>query len=79
MEADSRKRALNSIMGSPVYADRMKVYDTLMFRGYRHLKIDHGKHLSPWPRLHQWSAGHWEYAKEGLIKHHAISSLRFPF
>ena len=32
--------------GSIVYTDRYKSYDALMFCGYRHLRVDHGKYLS---------------------------------
>lgn len=64
--------------GSLVYTDRFKVYDTLMFCGYRHLKIDHGKHFSRGRVYINGLEGFWSYAKERLIKHHGISPLRFP-
>jgi len=31
--------------GSVVYTDKFKSYDSLMFGGYRHLKLDHGKYF----------------------------------
>lgn len=64
--------------GSLVYTDRYKVYDTLMFRGYRHLKVDHGKQFARGRVYINGLEGFWSYAKERLIKHHGISPLRFP-
>lgn len=32
--------------GSVVYSDRFRSYDTLIFCGYRHLRVDHGKRFS---------------------------------
>ena len=32
--------------GSVVYTDKFRSYDSLMFCGYRHLKVDHGKYFS---------------------------------
>jgi hypothetical protein len=29
-----------------VYTDRYGIYDALLFGGYRHLRVDHGKHFS---------------------------------
>ena len=64
--------------GSIVYTDRYQIYDALMFCGYRHLKIDHGKYFSRGKVYINGLEGFWSYAKERLIKHHGISPGRFP-
>jgi transposase len=33
-------------LGSIVYTDKFKGYDSLMFCGFRHLKVDHGKRFA---------------------------------
>ena len=64
--------------GSIVYTDKYQIYDSLMFCGYRHLKIDHGKNFSRGRVYINGLEGFWSYAKERLIKHHGISPGRFP-
>jgi transposase len=64
--------------GSIVYTDCFKSYDALMFCGYRHLKVDHGKHFSRGRVYINGLEGFWSYAKERLAKHHGISPERFP-
>ena len=65
--------------GSIVYTDKFRVYDSLMFCGYRHLKIDHAVRFSR-GRVHiNGLEGFWSFAKERLIKHHGIAPTRFPF
>jgi len=64
--------------GSIVYTDRYQIYDALMFCGYRHLKIDHGKYFSRGKVYINGLEGFWSYAKERLIKHHGISPEYFP-
>lgn len=65
--------------GSIVYTDRYKVYDALMFCGYRHLRVDHGKYFSRGRVYINGLEGFWSYAKERIMKHHGISPGRFPF
>ncbi len=64
--------------GSIVYTDKFKSYDTLMFCGYRHLKIDHKKRFSSGKVYINGVEGFWSYAKERLIKHHGVSKGKFP-
>ena len=65
--------------GSIVYTDRFQIYDSLMFCGYRHLKIDHAVHFSR-GRVHiNGLEGFWSFAKERLMKHHGIAPRHFPF
>jgi len=64
--------------GSIVYTDRYQIYDALMFCGYRHLKVDHGKYFSRGRVYINGLEGFWSYAKERLTKHHGISPERFP-
>lgn len=64
--------------GSIVYTDRFKIYAALMFCGYRHLKVDHGKHFSRGRVYINGLEGFWSWAKERVMKHHGISPQRFP-
>ena len=64
--------------GSIVYTDKFKSYDSLMFCGYRHLKIDHKKLFASGKVYINGVEGFWSYAKERLIKHHGVSKEKFP-
>jgi transposase len=64
--------------GAIVYTDKYRSYDSLMFCGYRHLKIDHGKKFSSGKVYINGIEGFWSYAKERLIKHHGVSKEKFP-
>lgn len=57
-------------LGSIVYTDKFKIYDSLMFYGYRHLKLDHKVRFSR-GRVHiNGLEGFWSCAKERLTKYH---------
>ena len=64
--------------GSIVYTDKWKSYDSLMFCGYRHLKVDHKKKFANGKVYINGLEGFWSYAKERLIKHHGVSKDKFP-
>jgi transposase len=64
--------------GSIVYTDRFRSYDSLMFCGYRHLKIDHNKRFSSGKVYINGLEGFWSWAKERIIKHHGVSKEKFP-
>jgi len=64
--------------GSIVYTDRFRSYDSLMFCGYRHLKIDHNKRFSSGKVYINGLEGFWSWAKERIIKHHGVSKQKFP-
>jgi transposase len=64
--------------GSIVYTDRYRIYDALMFCGYRHLRVDHQTHFSRGRVTINGLEGFWSYAKERLIKHHGVSKEKFP-
>jgi len=64
--------------GSVVYTDKFRSYDSLMFCGYRHLKIDHKKLFSSGKVYINGLEGFWSWAKERLIKHHGVSKEHFP-
>lgn len=64
--------------GSLVYTDKFRSYDSLMFCGYRRLKVDHGKYFSAGKVYINGLEGFWSWAKERLIKHHGISKKYFP-
>ncbi len=64
--------------GSIVYTDKFRSYDSLMFCGYRHIKIDHKKHFASGKVYINGVEGFWSYAKERLIKFHGISKEKFP-
>jgi transposase len=64
--------------GSIVYTDRFRSYDALMFCGYRHLCVDHGKLFTAGKVYINGLEGFWSYAKERLIKFHGVSKKKFP-
>lgn len=64
--------------GSIVSTDRFRSYDTLMFCGYRHLRVDHGKRFVREKVYINGLEGFWSYAKERLIKFHGVSKEKFP-
>ena len=65
--------------GSVVYTDKFSSYDSLMFCGYRHLRIDHGKRFARGKVYMNGLEGFWSYAKERIIKFHGVSKENFPF
>jgi transposase len=65
--------------GSIIYTDRYKSYDALMFCGYRHLRVDHGKYFSRGRVYINGLEGFWSYAKERIMKYHGVSPQRFPY
>ena len=64
--------------GSIVYTDKFRSYDALMFCGYRHLRVDHGKRFSSGKVYINGLEGFWSYAKERLAKFHGVSKEKFP-
>ena len=56
--------------GSIVYTDKYRSYDALMFCGYRHLRVDHGKYFSRGRVYINGLEGFWSYAKEHIMKYH---------
>ncbi len=64
--------------GSIVYTDKFKSYDALMFCGYRHLRVDHGKRFATGKVYINGLEGFWSYAKERIIKFHGVSKEKFP-
>jgi transposase-like protein len=50
------------------YIDKFKSYNSLMFCGYCHLKIDHTKKFSSGKVYINGLEGFWSWAKERLIK-----------
>ncbi len=64
--------------GSIVYTDKFRSYDALMFCGYRHLRIDHGKRFATGKVYINGLEGFWSYAKERIIKFHGVSKEKFP-
>ena len=64
--------------GSIVYTDKFRGYDALMFCGYRHLKVDHGKYFANGKVYINGLEGFWSFAKERLMKYHGVSQEKFP-
>jgi transposase len=64
--------------GSVVYTDKFRSYDSLMFCGYRHLKVDHDRYFSSGKVYINGMEGFWSWAKERFIKHHGVSKEYFP-
>jgi len=78
VEADETYLILNYTIktvrrGSIIYTDRFRSYDSLMFCGYRHFRIDHGKRFSRGKVYLNGLEGFWSYAKERIIKFHGVS------
>jgi transposase len=64
--------------GTLVYTDQWAGYDTLAFCGYRHLRLDHGRHFARGKVHINGLEGFWSYAKSKFIKHHGVSPEKFP-
>jgi transposase len=64
--------------GSIIYTDKFRGYDALMFCGYRHLRVDHGKRFTQGKVYINGLEGFWSYAKERLAKYHGVSKEYFP-
>ena len=64
--------------GSIVYTDKYVSYDSLMFCGYRHLKVDYRKYFANGKVYINGLEGFWSFAKERLMKHHGVSKDKFP-
>ena len=64
--------------GSIVYTSKFKNYDSLMFCGYKQLRIDHAKRFAQSKVYIDGLEGFWSYAKERLIKFHGVSKEYFP-
>ncbi len=75
MEATVRKVRRGSI----VYTDKYCGYNSLMFCGYRHLKVNHTKHFVRGKVHINGLEGFWAFAKERLIKHHGVAPRKFLF
>ncbi len=63
--------------GSIVYADKSKGYDSLMFRGYRHLSAGHSKTFGKGGMYINGTESFWSFAKERMAEHHGVGSERF--
>ena len=64
--------------GSIVYTDRWGSYDALMFCGYKHFTVDHGRRFSRSNVHINGMDGFWSYAKERMNKFHGVSKEKFP-
>lgn len=64
--------------GSIVYTDKFRSYDSLMYCGYRHLRVDHGKRFATGKVYINGLEGFWSYAKQRLAKFHGVSKKKFP-
>ena len=64
--------------GSIVYTDKFRGYDSLMFCGYRHLRLDHRKVFATGKVSINGLEGFWSYAKQRLMKFHGVSKRYFP-
>jgi transposase len=79
LNARSLSNNVNALRrGAIVYTDKFRSYDSLMFCGNRHLKIDHQKRFPCGKVYINGVEGLWSYAKERLIKHHGVSKEKFP-
>jgi transposase-like protein len=75
LEVIQSKRVGKEMVVDPVvYIDKFGSYDTLMFCGYKHLRIDYKETFS---NRKKGLEGFWAHAKERLIKHHGVSKQKF--
>lgn len=65
--------------GSNVYTDNFRGYDSLIFCGYRHLKIDHSKYFSSGKIYISGLEGFWSFAKKRLMKYLGVSKEKLPY
>lgn len=65
--------------GSIVYTDKWHGYDSLVFSGYRHLKIDHQKRFARGQVYINGIEGFWSFAKERMAKYHGVSPQKFLY
>ncbi len=65
--------------GSIVYTDKWHGYDSLMFSGYKHLKIDHKKRFARGQVYINGIEGFWSFAKERMMKYHGVSPSKFLY
>ena len=65
--------------GSVVYTDRWKGYDALVFCGYKHLSIEHGKQFSNGKVYINGIEGFWSFAKERMMKYRGVSKDKFLY
>lgn len=66
-------------LGSMIYTDKFKSYDTLVFHGYKHRSVNH-KVVFARGTVHINSLeGFWSFAKERLAKYHGIKSSKFLY
>jgi len=65
--------------GSKTYTDKFRSYNSLIFQGYEHIRIDHEKKFANGKTHINSIESFWAYAKERLLKHHGVSSQKFLF
>ncbi len=65
--------------GSIVYTDKWRGYDSLIFSGYKHLKIDHEKRFARGNVYINGIEGFWSFAKERMMKYHGVSPEKFLY
>jgi len=63
--------------GSRTYTDKFRSYNSLIFQGYEHIRIDHDKKFANGKAHINSIESFWAYAKERLIKHHGVSQKKF--
>src|SRR5512135_2800129 len=74
-----RNVTAQSLLGMTIKTVRRgSIVYTVKFRGYRHLRVDHGKRFSSGKVYINGLEGFWSFAKERLIKFHGVSKEKFP-
>jgi transposase-like protein len=63
---------------SVIYTDKFRTYDGLVFDGYKHYRINHGKQYSNRTGTHiNGIENFWSFAKQRLAKFHGLSRKNF--
>jgi transposase len=65
--------------GSIVYTEKFGSYNTLIFCGYWHMRVDYKKRYSSGKVYLNGIEDFWSFAKESLIKFHRVSQAKFSF
>lgn len=65
--------------GSKTYTDKFRSYNSLIWQGYEHIRVDHEKRFTNGKTHINSIESFWAYAKERLLKYHGVSPQNFLF
>jgi transposase-like protein len=62
---------------SNIYTDKWKSYDSLVFQGYKHTRINHSKEFARGHNHINGIESFWSYVKRKMRKHNGIPRKKF--